>query len=313
MSKLRSSKVKRRQREASAPQNKTDIIRLGKEEYSPITRDALPSPVRVARQIFLNLIAREARHVLDALAGKPFEYYKAAGLAFDRTKCDRETDNLSSFDKIRVEARAEGLHRFNHPSWRNDIETADLAYDENLRRLKESIVAWSKTKHLDAVWCREVAYETLDRWHMHPTCYEARIWKQPLTMAEFVCYRGKPVFSFHKETTYPRFTFRAEERKRILEACAKELDAFLDECDRVAEKHGAKKIQTKRGYDHFRWFLYYQVELWDKEKCCKHFNQSFDAMQNAIKEIRVALTDPNNPQDKLLRPRTNAGRPKKNK
>jgi len=120
-----------------------DKIKLGKGELEHIHENGLSLSVSDARDYFLDAVKEVKPEVLDDLAGEPFRLYKAAGLAFERERYEKEFENLELLDGRRAMFRAESQHRWNHPYWFGHFENKEVDYDENTRAMQKSIFDWS--------------------------------------------------------------------------------------------------------------------------------------------------------------------------
>lgn len=285
-------------------------IKLGKGEFEHIRENGVSLSVRDARDYFLDAVKEVKPEVLDDLAGEPFRLYKAAGLAFERERYEKEFENLEHFARIRAIAPLESQHRWNHPRWFEHFENKEVDYNENTRAMQKSIFDWSKSHNLDANWCRARAYETLDWWYWFESFYENRLWNYETEMQPIFSNRTDIFFTFKYRSTYPVFGFRPDEERNITEAFKRELKSFLDERERIAKENGMVKPKVKHEYLHFIMFAHSQVKEWTQEEIAKKFNVSREGVKTAITSVRNLLENPNDPKSKLTPP-NKAGRPRK--
>jgi hypothetical protein len=286
------------------------ILKLGKGELEHILKDGSSLSMQDARDYFLFAVKKVAPDVLDDLAGEPFTLYKAAGLAFDRESFQQDIAHLEPFDQIRESTRRDQNHVWDHPDWYG-FEDHEIDYDSNLAALQKSIFDWSERHNLDANWCRERAFETLDSWYQSSGSRENRTWRTYNSMQTIVPDRNGLHFQFSIKSVYPASSFRKQEKERITEHFERELKAFLDGRERRAIENGMKRPKQKHDGSHFEWFAFYQVKLWTGIKIQKHFNKEKATVDEAIKSVRNLLTAPNDPGSELKRPDGKTGRPRK--
>lgn len=115
-----------------------DKIKLEEGELEHIHENGLSLSIRDARDYFLDAVKEVKPEVLDDLAGEPFKLYKAAGLAFEREKYEKEFADLEYWDGFRAMARLENRHRWNHPDWFGHFENKEVDYDENSERCRKA-------------------------------------------------------------------------------------------------------------------------------------------------------------------------------
>ncbi len=287
-------------------------IKLGKGELEHVRKDGLSLSIKDARDYFLDAVREVAPEVLEDLANEPFKLYKAAGLAFKHERYEKETENLEFYDKIRAQARAEHLHRWNHPEWLEHFEDKEIDYDDNILAMQKSIFDWSKKYNLNAAWCRARAYETLDNWHRFSSMSEIRMWNYDMSLEPMIAHRkGELDFVFRIRSAYPTFGFRAEEKEKITKAFEKELNEFLDARERIAKENGMTTPKQKREYLHFVWFAYWLVKEWTHSDIYKEFNVSRETVKTALESVRNLLKTPNDEKSILTRPLVRVGAPRK--
>ncbi|MDQ3635428.1 MAG: hypothetical protein M3405_13100 [Acidobacteriota bacterium] len=273
-------------------------IKLGKGEFEHIDDVEMPYSVRHARDYFFDAIKEVKPEILDDLADEPYRLYKAAGLALERERYEKEFENLEFYDRIRAMARLESQHRWNHPSWYEHYEKKKVNYNQNIRALQKSIFDWSKKHNLNVDWCRARAYETLNLWYFSHSFYEHRIWTSETEMQPMIAtHKGERDFVFRINSNYPMFGFRSDEEKRITRAFKQELKSFLVEREKLAKKNGMKKPKQKRTYLHFIWLARWQLnEDLTHEKIAEQDERSnsieVQAVSKAIKELAKLINLP---------------------
>jgi len=286
-------------------------MKLGKGEFEHVDEDGSTLSLNDARDYFLIAVNEVAPEVLDALANEPFKHYKAAGLAFDREAYNKEIEQLEFFDQVRAMIRAQSQHSLNRPDWPGHYETQEIAYDEKIAAMQKSIFDWSRKHNLDANWCRERAFETLDYWHKHPDFGEHRIWQEYCSMQTIVPDRNGLNFQLSIRSLYPSLSFRREEKERITAHFERELDLFLDSRERLAEENGMIRPKHRPVKSNFLWCAHNQVKALSHVTIARNVNQTREAVRDGVNRVRVLLACPTDPASVLESP-TARGRPKKN-
>lgn len=157
--------------------------------------------------------------------------------------------------------------------------------DGSIAAFKASLFEWSRRHNLNDMWCRERAYETLDLWSHIPACRKAHLWQDESAwqtiMPQVASGGGRTNFDFvfSYNTLYPREGFRRDVKQRILEACEKELDAFLDKREQMAREGGMVATPQKHAQEHFEWLVRRQVQ----GMTCQAI---FDLYQEQVKSMR---------------------------
>jgi hypothetical protein len=137
--------------------------------------------------------------------------------------------------------------------------------DPKIHIFLESMFEWSKHYHLDIVWCRHLAYETLDLWCQCPYYRSIRYWTYTEGLPpSYLPQPPEPLyfqnrFIFEAETDYPVIGFFDEVKKRIMKDCERQIVAFLKSREDDAQGYGLRKTIIKRELSHFEWVAKYQV------------------------------------------------------
>lgn len=258
--------------------------RFGAAEMEHVLEGSVSSSVIDARNYFLLIVQRHAKHVLDALADDPYKKFLKAKLYF---KPDGKQRNM--YDRIRervlweqyqrpawqeIESTIEGEFpeidrteeedawlRLVKPSPRHQLIKGFLADNTKaIAAFRKSLTTWSCDHYLAEMWCRERAYETLSMWQASPLLRRERMWNDAPVRYPIIASRSeRPKFVFSYNTMYPVEGLRSEIKRRILDMCERELEAFLDERERRAEDGGLVRTPEKRKLEHFVWLVEHQI------------------------------------------------------
>jgi hypothetical protein len=147
------------------------MLRLGNGEYESVIEGREPPSVHHARDVFLMTLSGMLPEVLRDLERNSLEYYRKSGLHFDDAAHRERLKHLNQYDRIREMTRLQQHHRWSSPEWRN-FEEEEITYDQSLSALQKSIFQWSRKWRLDASWCRERAFHTLDYWCSYPDSHK---------------------------------------------------------------------------------------------------------------------------------------------
>jgi hypothetical protein len=199
--------------------------------------------------------------VLSDLYDKALDTYRKSGLHFDTAAHKARLRHLNTYDQIREMTRLQYQHRWNTPDWRN-FEGEEITYNKNLSALQKSIFEWAREWKLNATWCRERAFNTLEYWCSYPDVHESLTWNYESVWEPIVAFRQgeHPKFQFEFKTLYPREGHRTSLERRITEEFKRELKAFFDSREQMAKKAGMKPVPKKREQTHFEWLVCFQVK-----------------------------------------------------
>lgn len=239
-----------------------------------VGKESLPS-VQMARNYFLKAVAERAPEVLQDLSREPFRRFRATNLFYeaDANRAEEtrihnlileeiaENSSEKLFDEhYRLTARRLAWTRYERPTWKHIEKPYKSPFatfylkptrrDTRIKRFAQSLFAWSFKHNLNAFWCREIAFETLNHWCSLPKDAAKTNWyfnapipapvNNTLEEISLVSYSGDSPESFrttHKvaenlwsakdanglnkfksyETAYPAFGINADEEKEILE------------------------------------------------------------------------------------------------
>jgi hypothetical protein len=150
--------------------------------------------------------------------------------------------------------------------------------DHNIEQFILTLFNWSNKYRLNATWCRQFAYETLDLWSQSETYRKARIWwyttahvsssrlrksysKLVMLLRAFEPLPQELVFKW--TTFYPVQGFRGAEKKLISAKFGEELDTFLDRCEQQAQDANLVRSVRKNTREHLQWLVDFQVKQMD--------------------------------------------------
>jgi hypothetical protein len=275
------------------------MLRLGNGEFESQEEGRVPPSVHHARDLFLETLSKMIPEVLSDLYDNAFDTYQKAGLHFDAAVHEERLKHLNTYDRIGELSRLEYQHRWNSPDWRN-FEGEEITYDENLSALQSNIFDWSRTWKLDADWCRERAFKTLDWWCSYPDMRERLMWNyEPVWETVIAFRRGEhPRFTFEYKTLYPRDGHRPTLERRITESFKRELKAFLDSREQMAKEAGMKPVPKKREQTHFEWLVCFQVKGMSPKEILQQYVPSDyaaalerNSMSEYTKRVRKAVNE----------------------
>ena len=278
-------------------------LRLGLGEYETIDNDGARASLQDLRSLFLITASRakpELASDLDELLGL---YAQIPLFCFTAKKNRRKwRDPRTRFSWSR-HCRPEW--RYIEDAWQNYIQNLarpntaqtrfelkfDDFYDElegegmwlsafnvpphsdpSIEQFIIKLFDWSINHGLDAMWCRQFAYETLDLWSQSERYRNARFWwyttahvSRPGQRDEWVMlllnFEPRPQeFVFKWSTLFPVEGFRGKEKKLITEKFRQELDAFLDRCEDEAEGANLVSVLHTKTREHLEWLADFQVK-----------------------------------------------------
>lgn len=208
------------------------------------------------RNRFLKAVNNYARHVLDDLYGEPFRLYLEAGLGFNE---DVYSDDLDSYERAIKRESGWTRHLCNRPEWPRKFERGPIAYNIRKESFRQSLFEWSRRNGLDADWCRESAYNTLDIWaYSRPDSEHSRF--QPLVKVITFFQIGRPEKWFElpegiylHPQLYPLEAIEAELQRRV-RAYINDVKVRLEANKFVPtpEEYKTKKHDSKL---RFRWLV----------------------------------------------------------
>lgn len=228
--------------------------RIGYGSYEPPNREQSKEELR---NRFLKAVSEYAKHVLEDLYSEPFKLYLQAGLGYSTDTSNSDLENLSADEQARRRSQEWYRHRWNHPEWSRKFEAGPIVYDSRKEAFRRSLFEWSRRNNLNAVWCREYAYETLDYWsysqpaHDHlkfqPNVKMRRLFSLRQSMALSNLFKGP---SLHPQL-YPLEVIQADLQHRV--------KMYIDNLKSCAEAQGyvptPERYKSKYGEDHFRWLV----------------------------------------------------------
>jgi hypothetical protein len=204
---------------------------------------------------------RDAKRVLEDLHGEPFRLYLEAGLGFNMDGC---TDSLDDDERARESAREWTRHLWNHPEWQDKFESGPIAYDARKESFRQSLFQWSRRSHLDAAWCRECAYNTLDFWtYFQPDRkkLEFRLLAKAVTFFPMGgdAKGSSRRFTFDYMVMHPQLKFLEEMEAEIRDAFDRQLNALFRDLKRRAKAGGyeltPKTYKSKYRKYYYRWLV----------------------------------------------------------
>jgi hypothetical protein len=170
------------------------------------------------------------------------------------------------------------------PDWRSDYPSPKSRPEaiEAMLKFMTLMFNWSKTHNLNASWCRNHAYETLDLWSVVDKYRKLRMWQYLPWDArdnrvEMKCFEPEyPKFDTKIEfdlkekligqlTFYPSFGGRDEITKSLndlqkkVDFLAEQTMHFMDEREAAAKREGHTASIAKSNIGHISWFAEVQI------------------------------------------------------
>src|ERR1700754_13799 len=182
--------------------------------------------------------------------------------------------------------------------------------DPKIQQFILRVFDWSKKYGLNATWCRQFAYETLDLWSQSETYRKARFWWYTtayVSSSQFGAHDKfvqlmrtfEPLpqeFVFKWTTLFPVQGFRGKEKNFITEKFREELDMFLDRCEQQAEQANLVRSVRKHTREHLRWLADFQVKQMGYKEICEAgrslgglSNQPRSYLNDDTKTVRQAI------------------------
>jgi hypothetical protein len=288
------------------------VKRIGGGSYERPNREQSKTDLR---NRFFEAVNMHAMHVLEDLCGEPLRLYIEAGLSFNVDTCENDTNNLNADEKARKRAREWTKHRWNRPEWQPKFENGPIAYDTRKEAFRQSLFEWSRRNHLDAVWCRERAYETLDNWSISLTDREQLQFQPIRKMVAFFPLGGgakglQRRLTFDYVVAHPQIKAWEQTEAELREAFDRELNAISRDIKSRSKANGyvltPEEYRTKKhsSEDRFRWL----VERIVNEKSLKTILDELDpkhkdsldhsTVRKTIKALAEAIKLPHPPTDR---------------
>lgn len=255
--------------------------RLGRSDFeSEHAGESLPS-TEDARALFLDAVRNLEPSVLDDLSGEPYQLYQQTDLYFESSdkrtdKQDLVTRHLWNSYQRPSWQQIETPPPTNHPliNYRQFWECSPVETDPHILMFRRCLIEWSRDHKLDEVWCRERAYETLDRWCFSPESYKSRFWIFEIAWPHPFMIGFEPCFNFSRKTQYPLINSHKDELEAAVEEFRRQYDAFLTKFNENAEASGLKASPVKPLGYHFEWLVRRHVQEWDYEEIAEHYKKA---------------------------------------
>jgi hypothetical protein len=249
----------------------------GGAEYERVSRDGERASLKEMRSCFLQTVCDLVPEVTDELEKEVLPLY----LQIHSLCCVQAISESSILSR--------SYRANNRPiSW-NSIEDQlnkkvggpwSVDKDGKITAFGQKMMDWSYSHNLDAFWCRQSAYETLDLWCYEEDSRKSRFWYWEYGREIDLKFLRilSPKFVFEYTTLYPQSGLRGEVEEKIREDFEKKLKSFLDGCESAAEFQGLKATPVKLDLIHFDWLVLRQVRK--PPMTCK---QIFERYQDQVK------------------------------
>jgi hypothetical protein len=201
------------------------------------------------RNRFFAAISKHAKHVLNDLYDEPFKLYLQAGLGFNVDAYKEGVEVLNPDERAKKLARAWTKHRWNHPVWQHHFESRPITYDKRKEKFRQSLNEWSRRYNLDAAWCREYAYETLDHWsHYRPNRKNLSFQLHVVSRSVFSRKHDTEWFVFKRRVPHPQFVPIEIAKVELRETFERQLKEFFSRLE-AAAKEMQDYMPTKEAYE----------------------------------------------------------------
>lgn len=217
------------------------------------------------RNRFFEAVNSYAERVLIELYDEPFRLYLEAGLGFN---ADAFTDDLEADERARKIAKGWNRHLWNRPKWHDKFEAGPIAYNARKEAFRRGLFEWSRRNKLDAAWCREYAFETLDHWsYSQPEPKQLRFRPQ-LKMVTFFPMGGgakglRRKFTFEHLVIHPQIKPLEETEAEMREAFDLQVTALIRDLKRRAKARNyaetPKTYKSKYREDYYRWLVEWAI------------------------------------------------------
>lgn len=323
---------------------RTKSLRLGLGEYEALNSEDATTSLQELRSLFLNIASKIKPELAFELADLLSLYGQIPLFCYTASKKRRNT--AGGGKRFSWSRHCRPKWRYIEEAWRIHVEETqkrtsqekpfklkfDQYYDVSggeglwlshfnmpphddpkIAAFIQRLFEWSTRHGLDAPWCREQAYETLDLWSQSEEYKGAKVWwyttahvsslgrgkgrdKVVMFLRAFEARpdMGKLQFTWH--TLFPVQGFRAEVRQSIMNAFQEQLDAFLDQREQQAQDTNLVRSTRKNSTEHLKWLAYFQLKKMDYKQISISENTSKNANQHVYvndetKKVRKAIND----------------------
>jgi hypothetical protein len=217
------------------------------------------------RNRFFDAVNRYARHVLYELFDEPFRLYLEAGLGYNT---DAFTGELDADERARKIAHGWNRHLWNHPEWQAKFEAGPISYDARKEDFRQSLFEWSRRNKLDAAWCREYAFETLDYWSYSQPDREQLLFCPHVKAVTFFPMGGgakglRRKFTFEHVVIHPQIKPLEETEAEMREAFDRQVTALILDLKKRAKASNyaetPKTYKSKYRKDYYRWLVEWAI------------------------------------------------------
>ncbi len=217
------------------------------------------------RNRFFKAVNRYAGRVLIELYDEPFRLYLEAGLGFN---ADAFTDDLEADERARKIAQGWNRHLWNRPKWHDKFEAGPITYNARKEAFRRGLFEWSRRNKLDAAWCREYAFETLDHWSYSQPDREQLRFHPHVKMVTFFPMGGgakglRRKFTFEHVVIHPQIKPLEETEAEMREAFDRQVIALIQDLKRRAKASNyaetPKIYKSKYRKDYYRWLVEWAI------------------------------------------------------
>jgi hypothetical protein len=278
--------------------------------------------VEVARSAFLEHVKDLKREVLMDLREEQLKLYQTARLQFRKISFVEWPESDPDQEAREIQERWT-THFRDYPTW-SYIEHNSIAHNGALQKLRGSLFSWTEIHHLNAAWCRERAYLTLEQWSAYPDTAEMGWCRFPV-MREGLAGTGMPMgfdwgITTEKSSQYldwitEQARYKLENdpllsivershREGLVRQVRKEAKKCCDALKGLAKLYGFKEVNWSELNKHALWAAKRQIVGETLEQIAKKDGVSKTAVSNAVRAFLSRVELPERPFKGAGRPRS---------
>ncbi len=223
-----------------------------------------------AQKEFFYAVEKHAPHVVQELAQKPLEAYRL----FYETLPDESKEFGAS-------------KRYGFIGGWENVSHADEYTPPQRRNVRDTLLLWAESHHLESEWVCSAALNTL-HWWCRGRC-DGLFY--PVSAMQSVPY--EPDFNLTIRHADLKLRTLEEEKRRFDEAYEQARDAYFAEAESRYEKWGKQAEVRRELRQHLEWLVFYQVHELSVPKLMKKYHRGrttiYEGLQNAAALVSLKL------------------------
>lgn len=343
-------------------------INFGSGEYEKVLINNESDSLLSMRCTFLHRLNEMVPKVADELNGELLELYRQIPLFYfeadkKRNRKSNQKNRLSWYTVCRPNweeleiawsessSEEEFYFKLNHYYYAENDEFGysilpifemPLHKDPKITLFVKKMFEWSRRNHIDKMWCRKHAFETLDLWSVRASYREARVWQMLPALLQFnpghpITILSNSLPNFETKMTfdlepilgqklrlYPTVGFRQDfdrafmKIKEEIDIWKQQISVSLDQREKQAEQEKFDRTPFKIDYKHFDWLIYDLFEMKTNREMANSSTVSNklkgERENDSTKKVRKAINELSKLIDLPLNPKIHrSGRPRKQK